>query len=132
MPSSNARYAKVALGLALVAMLAGSGVAAPVAQTATRLLTGREVKNATVTSVDFRNGSLRSDDLAPGVLPRGAAGPTGATGPSGSPGPEGAAGGPGAAGNDGAAGGLGPPGDPGAPGAAGAFDQFIDGSGVTP
>lgn len=123
MRSQDSRYAKVTLSVALAATLAGVGVAAPVAETASRLLTGRDVKNSSVTSKDVRNGSLRRVDLAPGVRLKGVAGPTGAPGVAGSPGPTGAVGG---------TGGPGDPGLPGGVGPTGGTDLFTDGSGGTP
>lgn len=123
MRSRGSRYAKITTSVALVATLAGVGVAAPVAETASRLLTGKDVKDSTVTSSDVRNGSLRRTDIAPGVLPRGAAGPAGPTGAPGAAGASGA---------NGTPGGPGAPGGGGAVGRPGASDLFIDGTGGTP
>ena len=74
---TDRRYALVALALAGVVTCAGTGVAAPVGRAATRLVTGKDV----------RDGSLTSRDLGPGV--GGPAGPAGPAGAAGQPGPAG-------------------------------------------
>jgi len=120
------RYAKVALGLALAATVAGSGVAAPVAHTAARLLGSKDVKNGAVTSSKVRDGSLRRSDLAPGTLRPGATGQVGTAGPTGVGGATGTSG---PAGRDGSPGDTGPA---GGPGSNAGFEQFTDGSEGTP
>lgn len=111
------RYAKVTLGLAVAVTAAGSGIAAPVAYTAGRLLGSADVKDGAVTSAKVRDGSLQRSDLAPGIL---RTGPTGAAGATGTSGP---------AGGDGSPGGTGPT---GGPGSDAGYDQFTDGSEGTP
>ncbi len=120
------RYAKVTLGLALVVTAAGSGIAAPVAYTAGRLLGSADVKDGAVTSSKVRNGSLRRSDLAPGILRPGATGLVGTAGPTGVAGATGTSG---PAGRDGSPGGTGPTGGPGSDAGS---DQFTDGSEGTP
>jgi hypothetical protein len=67
-------------------------------------LTTEDVRNNSLTTSDVRNRSLLSEDFKPGQLPAGPAGRTGAQGPQG---------------------------DPGAPGTARAFVHVIDGPAVT-
>jgi hypothetical protein len=114
------RYASIAATLALVFSLTGTAAA-----TSITLITGRQVKDGTlsgadvanrsigakklrvgsVTSDEVRNGSLRIADASPALLAAlhgatpagtpGPAGPQGATGTQGVPGPQGPAGAPG-------------------------------------
>lgn len=56
------------------------------------MITGRQIKNNTVTSADVRDGNLRRADLSPDALVPGPAGPAGPAGADGSQGPEGPAG----------------------------------------
>ena len=72
----------------------GSGIAA------TSLLTGKQIKDASLTGADVKDGSLTLKDFK--VAPKGPAGPAGATGATG------ATGAPGAAGAAGAKGDIGP------------------------
>lgn len=103
-------------------------------------ITGRQIKDGTVTSADIRNGSLggtdvtdsslsgadirngtiTGSDLASGTLRAGATGAQGPVGPQGPAGPAGATGGNGAAGPAGATGGTGADGKDGRDGADGA------------
>jgi hypothetical protein len=112
-------YAEVVATLALFVALGGSATAALV-------ITGREVKNETLTSVDVRNGSLLARDFKVGQLPAGRTGAPGAPGlpgPQGVPGeigPAGATGATGATGAAGPAGEQGPKGDKGDTGERGA------------
>jgi hypothetical protein len=110
------RYATISLSLAAAATIAGTGVAAPVAHTAAKLITGREIKDGAVTSTKIRDHSLTRNDLARGVLPAGAAGAPGA-------------GASGAAGAPGTPTGAGPLGQPGT---AAVNSPFVDGSGAGP
>lgn len=105
------RYATICLSLAAAATIAGTGVAAPVAHTAAKLITGRQIKDGAVTSIKIRDRSLTRSDLARGVLPTGSKGV------------------PGAAGAPGAPGGAGPLGQPGS---AAVNSPFVDGSGAGP
>jgi hypothetical protein len=69
--------AMVVACLALFIALTGSAVAA-------KLVTGKQIKNSSITSVDVRNGGLKRADLAADALPvAGAMGATGAIGPQG-------------------------------------------------
>jgi hypothetical protein len=111
------RYATISLSLAAAATIAGTGVAAPVAHTAAKLVTGRGIKDGAVTSTKIRDHSLTRNDLARGVLPAGAAGAPGAAGASG------------AAGAPGTPTGAGPLGQPGT---AAVNAPFVDGSGAGP
>ncbi|CAM3485691.1 hypothetical protein NODU109028_19220 [Nocardioides dubius] len=81
-----------------------------------------KLRTGAVTSRVVRNGTLRAEDFAPGVLGSGAQGPqgeTGAAGPQGPPGPAGAQGVTGPAGAPGTPGPTGPAGVPGPQGPAG-------------
>lgn len=83
----------IVIVVALVAAGAGSATAA-------RLITGKQIKDGSITKRDLRTGTLQA-------------------GPQGAPGPAGAPGAPGAAGA------KGDKGDPGEPGARGPSDVFI-------
>jgi hypothetical protein len=109
---------------ALFAALAGSPLAAPVRDGAVRLITGKQIKNGSVTSADVKNRSLTRRDFRRGALaspgggaaipgPAGAQGPAGATGPAGPEGPLGPTGPPGPAGAEGPVGPAGPHGPSG-------------------
>lgn len=68
-----------ALIVAFVALfVAGAGSA-----TAARLISGRSIKNNSVTTRDIRNGSLLRRDFRRGQLPAGAQGPAGRNGANG-------------------------------------------------
>jgi hypothetical protein len=89
--------------LALFAALAGSPLAAPVRDGAARLITGKQIKNGSVTTADVKNRSLTRRDFRRGVLtPSG--GGTAIPGPGGAQGPEGPPGATGPAGPQGASG----------------------------
>lgn len=75
-------FAKVVSLLALFVALGGSAYAAVT-------ISGRNVKNGSLTSADIKNRSLLSKDFKRGQLP---AGPRGAPGATGASGPRGAAG----------------------------------------
>lgn len=47
------------------------------------LISGKDIKNESVTSKDIKNGSLKGKDFKAGQLPAGTQGPPGATGPAG-------------------------------------------------
>lgn len=55
-------------------------------------LTGRDIKNNSVASADVKNGGLLSKDFKAGQLPAGPTGPAGPQGPGGGTGPPGASG----------------------------------------
>lgn len=57
--------------------------------TAASVITGKQIKNNSVSTKDIKNRSLRAIDFRPGTLRRGPAGPAG---PAGVPGPAGGAG----------------------------------------
>jgi hypothetical protein len=80
--------------IALAAVLLASAGSA----TAARLITGKQIKNGSISSADVRNGSLVRGDFKPGQVP---AGPRGTQGPQGPPGPRGATGARGASGTNG-------------------------------
>lgn len=68
-----------AMAVAFVALLvAGAGSA-----TAARLITGKQIKNNTITSMDVRNGSLLRRDFRSGQMQRGLQGLPGAPGRAG-------------------------------------------------
>jgi hypothetical protein len=98
------RYANVVATLALVISLTGTATAATVT-----LITGRDVKNGSLTGADVRDHSVRLRDLSGQAVAalRGARGETGLAGPQGVPG---AAGPQGPAGAQGEAGPAGPAG----------------------
>ena len=90
---------RTVLAAAAVAVLLGGGTA-----TASKLLTGKDIRNGSIMSGDIRNGTLREGDLAQAVRtklnttvsgspgqsgPRGERGPQGLPGPAGQPGPKG-------------------------------------------
>lgn len=92
----------VIASLALFLAAGGTSLASDVTESAAKLITGKQVKNATLTGADLKNGSvasvdvkdgnLRARDFKAGELPAGAQGPTGpqgATGPQGVTGPTG-------------------------------------------
>lgn len=91
--SSRTALAVVVAALALI-VSAGAGA------TASLLVTGKQIKDGTVTTKDVKNRSLKVKDLSPKAKaklrgatgpagPRGATGATGATGPAGPAGPTG-------------------------------------------
>jgi hypothetical protein len=78
----------------IVALLALVAASAGVGNAATSLITGKQVKDASLTGKDIKNKSVPLSKLS-GKLPAGATGPagvTGATGPAGPAGPTGPAG----------------------------------------
>ena len=81
-------YANVLATLALFVALGGGAYAAT-------LITGKQIKDGSITSADIKNGSLIALDFKAGQLKTGPAGPAGPAGTAGTPG---AAGAPGAAG----------------------------------
>jgi type VI protein secretion system component Hcp len=84
-------YANVVASLCLFILLGGSAYAAIT-------VTGKNVKDGSLTSDDVKNGSLLKKDFKDGQLPRGPAGPQGPPGPQGPQGPAGAQGAQGPAG----------------------------------
>ena len=117
---SSAAVAALAVGIVL-----GAASTSTVA-VAGGLVTGADIKNASVTTKDVKNASLLAEDFQPGQLRPGPAGPAGAPGSPGLQGPVGAAGAPGTpggppgpAGPQGPAGPAGPSGPAGAAGPAG-------------
>jgi hypothetical protein len=78
--------------LALFFAIGGPSFAADTAGSAVKLVTGKQVKNNSLTTKDVKNGSLLKADFKPGQLPTGAQGLKGDTGPPGpSTGPAGGA-----------------------------------------
>jgi hypothetical protein len=75
-------YANVISTLCLFVVLGGSAYAAAT-------ITGRQVKDNSLTSADIRNGTLRSADFGRGVIPPAGSGAAGAQGPQGERGPQG-------------------------------------------
>ena len=75
----------------LVLGLVGAGTAG-----AAKLITGKQVRNGSLTGADIKAGSLGTDRLSPGARSslKGDAGPAGAVGPQGPAGADGADGGP--------------------------------------
>ena len=99
-------YADVMATVAVFIALGGTSYAALV-------VTGRDVRDNSLTSADVRDRSLKARDLARGVLPRGERGEAGRAGPMGPPGPSGAPGERGPAGGSGPGGPAGPTGPQG-------------------
>jgi hypothetical protein len=72
--------------IALVALffaIGGPSFAANAVSSAARLITGKQIKDSSLTTKDIKNGSLLKADFRAGQLPVGAPGPKGDTGPSG-------------------------------------------------
>ena len=90
------RHATAVAYLALFVALGGSSYAAV-------KITGKQIKDGTITGRDVKNRSLGANDFKPGQLPSGAQVPQGAQGPQGPRGDTGAAGRDGAPGQDGSA-----------------------------
>src|SRR3954447_24487904 len=120
-------YANVVSSICLFVVLGGSAYAAAT-------ISGKNIKDNSVTTADIKNKTLLANDFKPGQLPQasgagaGQPGPQGPKGDAGAPGPKGDAGPqgkrgpqglPGKDGQDGAPGEKGEPGAPGAPGAPG-------------
>jgi hypothetical protein len=79
-------YANVVATVCLFVVLGGSSLAAPVRDGAKRLITGKQVKDSSLTTKDIKNASLLSKDFKAGQL---LAGPKGSTGPKGDRGQDG-------------------------------------------
>jgi hypothetical protein len=114
---SHLTYSNLISTLCLFIVLGGSAYAAA-------KITGKQVKNNSLTSADIRNGTLRKVDFKRAALPagvpgEGAAGPQGPQGPAGSQGPSGPQGENGPQGDRGSQGEQGPQGDHGLQGPAG-------------
>jgi hypothetical protein len=116
--------------LALFLAAGGPAAAVNAADAASRLITGKQIKNNSIDSKDVRNGSLLLKDFKRGELTRalpasqaepggkgdtGAAGPQGPAGPQGERGPQGEKGETGDQGIQGIPGQKGDKGEPGAP-----------------
>lgn len=111
------------LAAMLVLVLLGGGTA-----TAAKLITGKQIKNGSLTSVDVKKGSLGADRLSAAArkslssaAAAGAAGPVGPAGAAGAKGETGAQGVPGAQGTAGAQGAAGAKGDTGERGPSDVF-----------
>jgi hypothetical protein len=76
-------YANVVSTVCLFVVLGGTATAA------SKLLTGKQIKNGSITGVDVKNRSLLSKDFKAGQLPSGPQGPAGAQGVPGPQGPSG-------------------------------------------
>ena len=87
---SHLSYSRVVATLALFVALGGSSFAAPARDAASKLISGKRIKNNSIASADIKNNSIRSGDVRnrsllakdfkAGQLP---AGPQGAPGPAG-------------------------------------------------
>ena len=115
---SHLTFANVVACVCLFVVLGGTSVAQDVASSASRLITGKQVRNNSITGIDIKDRSLTDKDFK--TPPRvsadgapGATGPTGPQGPAGAQGPEGDRGDTGASGQNGA------PGEDGQDGARG-------------
>ena len=117
-------YANVMSTIAMFAAVSTGGAYAAT------VITGKQVKNGSLTAADVKAGSLTGKqikdhsisaaDLAAGLMTASPAAPSGARGDQGAAGPSGATGDQGAAGSSGATGDQGPAGPKGEPGVAGA------------
>jgi hypothetical protein len=101
------RHATVVAYIALFAALGGTSVAA------TGLITGKKVKDESLTTKDVKNRSLLAQDFKPGQLPAGAKGDPGPAGAQGQQGQQGQQGIQGERGQDGTDGTNGADGAPG-------------------
>ena len=111
-PTMNGPRVRVVLMVA-AALVVGSTATAG-ADAAVALITGKQIKNSSVTGADVRDGSLTKVDFSGTIAgPRGPAGPEGPEGPQGPEGPAGAKGATGSVGPQGAAGPQGPQGPAG-------------------
>lgn len=106
--------------LALVVAVAGTPGGQSAFAAAKALITGKDIKDNSVTTRDVKNRSLLAKDFKKGQLPRGATGPTGPAGPQGA---SGAAGANGAAGAKGDTGPTGPKGDTGTVDTSNVYDK---------
>jgi hypothetical protein len=114
-------FVNLAAAACLFVVLGGDSFAADAVKSAAQSVTGKDVKNGSLTGADIKagsitgkevkNGSLTAADLAPG-LTAGAAGAAGAAGTGGAAGAQGAKGDTGPAGSQGAKGDAGTPGPP--------------------
>src|SRR3954469_8206193 len=91
---SKLSYANVVSSICLFIVLGGSAYAAAT-------ITGKNIKDNTVTSADVKNKSLLASDFKPGQLPGATGAGAGQQGPQGPQGPKGDAGAPGATGQQG-------------------------------
>jgi hypothetical protein len=120
---SHVTFANVVACMCLFVVLGGPAWASSTASSAARLLTGKQIKDGSLTSADVKDRSLLAKDFKAGELPAGQAGAigakgeTGATGPTGPTGPTGETG---ATGPQGETGATGPKGETGGTGPAGA------------
>jgi Collagen triple helix repeat (20 copies) len=104
----------------VAAFLIGVFLATAGTATAARVITGKEIKNGSITEKDLATALRQKLSVQVIEGPRGEAGATGARGEAGPAGPKGETGPAGAKGSDGAPGPKGEPGADGAPGAKGA------------
>jgi hypothetical protein len=95
---SRLTFANVVAAACLFVVLGGDSFAAGAAESAAHVITGRGVKNGSLTGADIKDHSLHAADLAHGLAVRGATGPAGATGAAGAKGDRGTAGSPGVSG----------------------------------
>ena len=114
--------------LMIAAALVVGSTATAGAEAAAQLITGKQIKNSSVTGADVRDGSLTKVDFSGSIAgPRGPVGPEGPEGTQGPAGPKGATGATGATGAAGAPGADGAQGPQGPQGPAGGLNglQYI-------
>jgi hypothetical protein len=80
-------FANVGVILALFLALGGPSFAASAVKSAAHLITGKQIKDSSITTKDVKNGSLLKADFKAGQLPSGTQGATGTQGPKGDTGP---------------------------------------------
>ena len=98
---SRLSTAHVVAVIALFFAIGGQSVAVGAAKSAAKLITGKQVKDNSLTTADVKDGSLLSQDFKAGQLP---AGPAGAPGPRGDSGAQGSKGDTGSRGDTGSKG----------------------------
>jgi hypothetical protein len=80
-------FANTVALVALFFALGGPSFAANAVESASHLITGKQIKDGSITTKDVKNGSLLKGDFKAGQLPAGSQGPTGPPGAKGDAGP---------------------------------------------
>jgi hypothetical protein len=82
-------FANVGVVIAIFFAVGGPSFAASTVSRAARLITGKQIKDSSLTTKDVKNHSLLAVDFKGGQLPAGPQGPKGDSGPAGRDGPAG-------------------------------------------